>query len=191
MLNTILGTLSGGVAAATGSYESIASYIGTGSGSNITFTSIPGTYKHLQLRVIAKDTYTSGSGESTTGVLTFNSDTGSNYARHQMQGNGTNVQASGSASTTGLQPWMGTYGTATNIYGVAIIDIHDYSSTTKYKTVRSFAGADANVASASWTVRLTSGVWMSTSAITSITLDVLISGFDTGSTFALYGIKGA
>ena len=182
--------LAGNPAFSPSSYESIASATGTGSGSQIVFSSIPATYQHLQLRVIAKDTYTGGSIESTSGVIYFNSDTASNYSIHAMQGNGTSVSASGTATTTGIQPFMATYGPSTNIYGVSIIDIHDYASTTKYKTVRSFMGADANTASASWTVRLTSGLWRSTSAITSITLDVLISGFATGSTFALYGIKG-
>ena len=77
-----------------------------------------------------------------------------------------------------------------NIFGAFIIDIHDYSSTSKYKTVRGFGGLDANNSSVDLEINLISGVWMNTAAISSITLSAN-DPFTTTTTFALYGIKGA
>lgn len=172
------------------SFESIASFAGTGSGSSILFSSIPQTYKHLQLRIIARDAYTGGTATSTTGTMIFNGDGTSLYSRHQMQGDGTNTQSTGNSTGTSMQPYMVSYGPSTSVYGVTIIDIHDYTNTAKFKTVRSFMGSDGNVADGNWTVRLGSSNYRSTNAITSIEFATLISGFATGSVFSLYGIKG-
>jgi hypothetical protein len=75
-----------------------------------------------------------------------------------------------------------------NAMGSGILDIHDYTSTTKNKTFRSITGRDNN---GSGQITLYSGLWLSTSAITSISLNTSGSNFTTASTFALYGIKGA
>ena len=164
------------------SFDSIASATGTGSSTIITFSSIPGTYKHLQIRFF---------GRTTTGTsalsMTFNGSGGTNYARHYLVGTGSSVAASGAADTA--QIYTGYAINDTNIGGVGIIDIHDYASTTKNKTVRSFTGNDTNTPSND-EVRLSSGVWKNTSAITSITF-TSTDNFATNATFALYGIKGA
>ena len=86
MLNTVLGSLSSGVAASTTSYESIASYAPS-SGSSVTFSSIPSTYKHLQIRWMAY------SGVGVNLSLQFNGDTGNNYADHWISGDGSTASA--------------------------------------------------------------------------------------------------
>jgi hypothetical protein len=182
--------LAGNAAFIPTSFESIATFTGTGTGDQISFTSIPSTYKHLQLRIIAKDVFVGGSAQATTGTMIFNSDGTSLYNYHNMQGNGASALTEGTASQTSMQPYMLTYGPATNIYGVTILDILDYASTTKFKTVRSFSGANGNAANDGWTVRRISGLYRSTNAINSITFATLISGFATGTVFSLYGIKG-
>ena len=54
----------------TNSYESIQTVtVGSGGQSTISFTSIPSTYKHLQIRMLARAT-----GASTVGLIRFNSD---------------------------------------------------------------------------------------------------------------------
>ena len=78
----------------------------------------------------------------------------------------------------------------TSMMSGVLIDIQDYASTTKYKTVRSFSGMDGNAADTQYVVTLRSNLWLSTSAITSITL-IPATAFTTSTTFALYGIKGA
>jgi hypothetical protein len=182
LLNTILGTLSSGVAAATGSYESIASATGTGSSGTITFSSIPSDYKHLQIRASVLQT----SGNPL--IIRLNSDTANNYAFHYLYGAGSSgVGAGGTASTNGIYI-QSVFGGSSTYYTTLIIDIIDYQSTTKNKTVRVFDGWDAN---GSGVVEMRSGLWQSTSAITSLTIASDGGGnYSTGSTFALYGVKG-
>ena len=186
MLNSLLGTLSSGVAAATASFESIASATGTGSSGVITFSSIPATYKHLQIRLIAR---CSESAAQTNYNMQINGDTGSNYAYHNLRAVGAAVSASGSASQTSIAVCaMAAANSPANTVSPKIIDIVDYASTTKNKTLRIIEG-QVN-ATYGGQIHYRSGLWQSTSAITSITLFVTGFNFTTQSTFALYGIKG-
>jgi hypothetical protein len=192
LLNTLLGTLSSGVAASTSSYESIASATGTGSSATITFSSIPGTYKHLQIRGIYRDTRTVNTIDVPI-CLRFNSDSGANYISHELTGNGSSASAASSGTgddKINIYNAGVTDGTAANIVGASIIDIHDYASTTKNKTVRGFAGGDANTASTDFKVSLSSGLWINTAAITSITVFSTAANLTTSTVFSLYGIKG-
>lgn len=174
---------------AGGSFESIATATGTGSSGTISFTSIPSTYKHLQIRYIARS---DAAATDRTITVRFNSDSGSNYAYHNLYGDGSAATSSGASTTTGMIQRSITAASATaSIMGVGIIDIHDYASSTKNKTLRSFTGVDANTASTDWKVSLNSGLWVNTNAITSISLIASSGNFTTASTFALYGIKGA
>jgi hypothetical protein len=187
-MSLILGILdSGGAAVSASSYESIQSYTATGGEASISFTSIAGTYASLQIRALTEDN-TSASNTAYPAFLHFNNDTGNNYNYHYLLGNGSAASAVGSATTT--DPWI--YGadsisTTANIFGTVIIDIHDYASTTKNKTARYLSGLDRN---GSGFVALGSTLWRNTAAITRIDLTANFNGFQAGSTFALYGIKG-
>ena len=172
------------------SFESIATAVGTGSNSSITFSSIPSTFKHLQVRAIVKNDIADTSISS--GGMAINGDnTNSNYAYHQLDGDGSTVSASG---TSNSRPVYGRVPQAnyTNIVGATIIDIQDYASTTKNKTIRIFDGCDTN--STNGYIELRSGLWMSTSAVNSLTFYAHSWSssfyFTTATTFALYGIKG-
>jgi hypothetical protein len=171
------------------SYESIATATASGSLNSITFSSIPGTYTHLQLRGI------SGTTSSSTDVgyiqLLLNSDSGTNYSRHQLYGTTSVIYSYGAADNP--QYVFGSsyrFATASSIASPAIIDVLDYANTNKYKTLRSLSGTSSNTTGTSM-VGMFSTVWRSTSAITSITIKV-DSGItlQNGTTFALYGIKG-
>lgn len=180
----ILGIVASGADIAGGAFESIASATGTGSSGTITFSSIPSTYQHLQIRAIMRNTLSAS--DASFGQMQVNGDTTSaNYAWHELYANGSTVSASGSAS--GL-PYYGTIvrNLATSgIVGVTIIDIHDYASTSKYKTIRVLSGDDRN---GSGDIVMWSGLWENTNAITS--LDFTTGGnFTTATQFALYGIK--
>lgn len=166
--------------ASPSSFESIASITPSGV-ATVTFSSIPQTYKSLQIRGICTD-----AGANSV-QMRVNSDTGANYARHALSGNGTTTGASGAGGTSNILigGYRDGFSSNASYLGAIIVDIHDYASTTKYKTTRSFNGYDAN---GSGTVELNSGLWQSTSAITSITIS-MPSNFSTGSTFALYGIN--
>ena len=173
-----------------GDYESIATATGSGSSSTITFSSIPSTYKHLQLRYIGRD---DRSGVTTDAFLCrFNGDTGSNYLEyHLLQGDGATASAaaSGVSNTNILLGSIPAASALSNTVGVGVVDILDYASTNKNKTTRNLMGFDYN---GSGTIRLISGLWINSStAISSITLTTGTSSNWTGVTqFALYGIKG-
>jgi len=168
-------------------FESIATATGTGSSGTITFSSIPSTYTSLQLRILGKTTDSNG---LVSIQFRFNGDTASNYAYHRLQGDGATASASGSASQTFIESVTGMAGGFyADVFGAAIFDIHDYASTTKNKTTRMMLGTDRN---GGGIIQLHSGLWMQTSAITSIT--VTQNGganWATGSVFSLYGIRGA
>ena len=120
----------------------------------------------------------------------FNGDSGSNYTYHILDGD--TVQASvfsGASQTNGLVTLI-TGNTATaNAFGVAICDVLDYTNTKKNKVTRTLGGRLSTYQNSN--IRLGSSAWLSTSAITSMTLFDHIGGsFVAGSRFSLYGIKG-
>ena len=173
----------------TGNYDSIATVtVGAGGSATVSFTSIPSTYTHLQIRGIARDAR-SAIGDSLT--LTYNSDTGSNYMQyHNIYADGSTVSAAaGNTSHTSmlLDRIAGNTATASS-FGAIVIDILDYANTNKYKTLRALAGADNNGSGA---VAFGSALWMSTTAISSITLSGANGNFNQYTQFALYGIKGS
>ena len=185
----ILGTLdSAKIGSLATSFESIATLSGTGSSGTISFTSIPSTYKHLQIRAIARENSGAGPNDTFLG-LSFNGDYTSNYATRYLNGDGTSTSASGSGSYPRIFPGIAAQNNApANVMGVFVLDLLDYASTNKYKTTRSLMGFDKNTGGS---ITMTSGLWLSTSAINQI--DIYSKdgqSFTTSTTIALYGIKG-
>jgi len=177
LLNQIAAIHGVGTPAATNSYESIATVsVGGGGSSSISFSSIPSTYKHLQIRAAL---LTTAGGIN----IQYNSDTGSNYTYHQLYGTGTSALANaGTAQTAGF---IG-YNNAAGSNPTAIVcDVLDYQNTNKYKTHRSLAGTDVN--GSGGTLTFFSGLWLNTAAISSIDIKGTFAQY---SSFALYGIKG-
>ncbi len=182
LLNNIVGFLGEGVAASTNSYESIATVtVGAGGSSTISFSSIPSTYKHLQLRGIYQ---LSSAGENV--YMRSNSDTSTNYVSHQLSGNGTSASSSANTGETYNRVGYSAV-TTTSYFSGSVIDILDYANTNKYKTIKTLNGSDANGSGA---VQFRSGLWLSTSAINAITFSTSAGNFNQYSTFALYGVKG-
>lgn len=182
--------ISGHLASPT-SYESIATvYIASGTQSTISFTSIPSTYKHLQIRGIIRNNRNDDGSQSLT--MSLNGDTTyTNYRSHLLYGGGTSataesVQLSGYYGSIGFTP-AANY--LANAFSGQVIDILDYANTSKYKTVRTLWGAESNGGSSY--VGLSSFVWMNTNAVTSLDLSSYPSAsFVQYSHVALYGIKG-
>ena len=179
----------------TSSYESIATVtVGAGGSSVITFSSIPSTFKHLQLRGLIRASGNGGLNNVGT-FMRFNNDSGSNYNWHEVFGTGTGVGAYGQADASiYIQPYTVDSGSAANIFAVNITDILDYADTNKFKTARILNGDDLNGAgsgTAGGWIALNSGVWRNTSAINRIDIRLEASqSFVQNSQFALYGIKG-
>jgi len=181
-----LGLLSQGGAAAAGAFELIETQILTGTTTAVTFSSVPVIYKHLQIRITARNTTAAASRPIT---LRMNGDTATNYAYNYMRGTG----SGGAAASANTQSSMiigyspGSTETA-NIFAVALIDLLDYNNTNKTKTVRSLSSRYSSETQ----IEQTSGHWNSTSAITSIEVADRSgsSSFATGTRISLYGIGG-
>jgi len=153
--------------------------------SSITFSSIPQDYTHLQIRAIARTTIV-GTDENV--YLRFNSDSSTLYAYHFLYGTGSAAASGATLNEPYLISLRGTGNSSSaNMFGSGVVDILDYTNTNKFKTVRSITGHDQN---GSGTVWLFSGLWRSTSAVTSITLLPSSANLAQYSSFALYGIKG-
>jgi hypothetical protein len=161
--------------------------VGAAGASSVSFTNIPNTYSHLQIRWIARDDFNSQASDAN---MRFNSDSGSNYSWHQLIGDGSSAQAYASTSQTAARTGIivGSTG-GSNVFGSTVLDILDYANTNKNKTIRNLAGWDGN---GTGSIALNSAAWLSTSAITSITITPRVgTNFQQYSQFALYAVKGA
>ena len=181
ILGIMASQISGHLWEPAGAYESIATVtVGAGGASTVTFSSIPSTYQHLQIRGIMLSTTANHAD------MQLNSDTGNNYAGHALEGTGSAVSSFAGTSRANMFSIFYTPGTSTGVGG-GVADILDYANTNKNTTVRSLRGTDNN---GSGNLSLISGLWMNTSAVTTITLTARGGTFTQYSSFALYGIRG-
>jgi hypothetical protein len=167
------------------------STVGAGGVATVTFSDIPQNYEHLQIRFVSRNTR----GSTTVDAIGIraNADSANNYANHRIYGAGANIVSTGETTvnriTIGHVP--ASTGAGANRFGSGIIDVLDYKNTNKNKTIRSLGGYDDSGESYGM-VGLYSGVWLSTTAITSLTMvSTDGTGFSQYSSFALYGIKRA
>lgn len=162
------------------------SIVSTSGVDTITFSNIPQTYRHLQLRGLQR---WMNSGLSYSKIKLNDDSTVSNYSSHVMYRNGSSVSSTYSTGEPAMvfNDINGTdYGSGN--YATFILDLNDYTSTTKYKTSRSMMGLSGGNSD---TVRLVSGLWQGTAAVTSLSITVSgYSTFATGTRFSLYGLKG-
>jgi hypothetical protein len=171
-----------------GTFDSIATVtVGSGGQSSISFSSIPSTYKHLQIRGITKG---DAAGNGYSMIISANSDTTTaNYYSHYLQGDGASASA-GSYQTVGGVYVIGSTtgaGTDSSWFSPTVIDILQYGTTSKYKTFRYLTGQDRNGAG---NITPGSGVWLNSSAISSLAVTISGANFVQNSQLALYGIKG-
>jgi len=168
-------------------YDSIATVTLGSTQSSITFSSIPSTYTHLQMRFMSRDNRAS----SANGVrMRFNGDSGNNYSWHYLIGNGSATAAGAAASNDAFYVGEEPANSApADIFSVGIVDILDYTNTSKNKTIKSLQGYDTS--SSNGAAEYWSGTWYNTSAVNSLT--VFFDGSASAiqySQFALYGVKG-
>ena len=168
------------------SFDSIATFSINSTTSTVEFTSIPSTYKHLQIRAFGKTSAATGNADAF--VFNFNSlgnvTTSTGYA-HYLSTDGSS-SASGYAvqSTT---PYLYYIIGRNAQFGGCVIDIFNYANTNMYKTLRAIGGQDAN---GSGVIAISSFLWQNTAAISSIKIDPNGNSFLQYSHIALYGIKG-
>lgn len=164
-----------------GDFESIATVtVGSGGASTITFSSIPATYQHLQIRIFAKATASAYLRGRLNGSST-------GYANHYLDGNGVSATSGADINNT----WFFVYGTVANttsgVFAAGIMDILDYANTNKNTTIKTLNGVDYN---GGGNAAINSGFWNNTSAVNEIVFDLNTGNFAQHSHFALYGIKG-
>jgi len=160
--------------------------VGSGGQASIDFTSIPSTFKHLQIRATARGTAAVTSQEQ---YITYNGTSSNYYSAHLLYGTGSSTALStvSTYTTVNLMPRLVAASSTASAFTTYITDILDYQNTNKYKTVRSLGGFDAN---GSGEMDFMSGLWMNTAAISSINIRPSSGNFAEFSKFALYGIKG-
>jgi hypothetical protein len=168
-------------------YDAIAStVISNSTTTTINFNSIPQTYKHLQIRGLSQGTYTA---YNITTYINFSGDTGGNYSFHEVVADGS---ALSTVYDTRTALWIrgnnpGTY--YSNAWATVIMDILDYTNTNKTKTIRTMSGWHAFAGGAAGQITMNGGLWNSTSAITSISLQIATDYWKPNTRYALYGIK--
>ena len=172
------------------SFESIQTVtVGSGGAATISFTSIPATYTHLQIRGIGR---TDASGTSQNLNMTINNDTSSAYSLHQLDGDGASASAYGenvNRTNCAQVIQITASSAAASIFGTGIIDILDYTNTNKKRTVRSLRGQDQNNSDGGLSFK--SYLYTSTTAISRLDFFSGSGNLVQYSQLALYGIKGA
>jgi hypothetical protein len=165
-----------------GALESIATVtVGSGGASSIEFASIPGGFQHLQIRYLV-----ASSGTDNNFAFRFNGDSGANYTLHELAGNGTSATAGGLTGVGFARVGYWQTGNLTQPY-VGIVDILDYTSTSKNTVLRSFNGCDTN--GGDGFTRLNSSLWLNTAAVTSVSFFTVKQNLPQHSTAALYGLR--
>jgi hypothetical protein len=166
--------------AAGSTYTPIATNTLGSSAATVTFSSIAGTYTDL---VIVADAISSTTANY---ELTFNGDSGSNYSRTFVTGNGTAASSGRASNQTFIRCDQGG-NLVTGTWGSPLlVQVMNYSNSTTNKTVLTRSdGANAGGTGA------VVGLWRNTAAITSLTLACSGATFSTGSIFTLYGIAAA
>ena len=184
----LLGILNSQAAGAGGApaYDLLESTVLTSSASSVSFTGL-GTYtdyKHLQIRMTGRS---DRSADDENLLIRFNGVTTASYANHFLQAT-TSVASGAETSNTGM--WARNLTGASSpadAFGAFVIDILDFSSTSKNTTVKTLGGStNQNF------IALSSGAYFSTDAITSVELGTQFgNNFVAPSRFSLYGLKAS
>jgi hypothetical protein len=156
----------------TPTYTPLATVTLGSTGTSITFSNIPGTYRDLVL--ISNITRATADGVI---QIQLNGDTGSNYSRVWMLGTGSGSGSSGTSTDAAYR--MLSYSTRLS---TVISQLFDYSATDKHKTML-WRGNDSGAE-----VNAMAGRWANTAAVTSLRVYSDAGNFASGSTFSLYGI---
>lgn len=183
-----------GILAASGAsgaaFELIQTSFGNGSSGTIEFSSIPSTYRHLQLRMTVRhDNASSANLEECS--IRFNNVSTNIYSMHWLEGSGATV-SSGNYSTQNSMwgIWSNAPSSTASVFAGTIFEILDYASTNKFKTVRSLSGS---VPATPARISLYSASYQATTAISSIQIfspNPTTKPFHSSARFSLYGIRG-
>ena len=191
VLTVASGALSYAAPAAT-AMTLISSIVLTAAAASVTFSSIPGTYNHLRIILVARSSYAAATDGT---VIRLNGDVGSNYEIGGMKINNTTVAADGNGVGTSffLDSSVNELPAANATAGVSLaseILFPCYAGTVFNKKITAVGGSsDYALSTTSNEGHLLAGMWRNTAAITSVTFTTYNSAdFVVGSAFYLYGI---
>lgn len=165
-------------------YIPIATTTLTSTSTNVEFTNIPSGYTDLVLVGYLQNNNNADSNQSV--YLQFNGDTGTNYSKTWVSGNGS-VAASTRQSSTATAYIGNTHPLTSSGWGSFIYNIMNYSNTTTNKTA---IGRVNNTNSATFGSVM---LWRNTAAITQINIKIenTANAWSIGSVFTIYGILAA
>lgn len=189
VLGTIASSTQQGLS--TNSFFSIATTEVSSPVSYVEFTSVPNTYKYLQIRMVGRGT---ASSNYYTTQITFNGDTTASYAGAEIYTGGTGVTVSNTVSDNSIS--YGPFGpaalNAANFYGIGTIDIYGYNDTNMNTTVSSWSGFEPNrTTDPTGYILERFGTWFKTNTVSTIRLTVNSGNWAQYSRFSLYGMKDA
>ena len=179
--------LSGNAPLSLGAFDLLETTTLSTSASSVTFSGLGAysDYKHLQIRMVVRSTNSSSYGAI---AVRFNGDSGNSYSRHNLYGTGSSISSSANTSVDRIISFaIASDNDTSGKFDALVGDIYDFSSSSKNSTVRA---AHQGTQTATETVRLVSGAWYNTSAITSINiLENSANNFVAGTRVSLIGIK--
>jgi hypothetical protein len=172
--------------AASASWESIATY--TSTNPAVSFTSIPSTFKHLQIRWFARTNRPDPNGYLSWRI---NQDSGANYGQaywYKESGGSLSTGAGAGGTEFGTNSLGGTG--AGSSWGSGEVTFFNYGSTNMNKAILQWSG-DTRTNLTGDTGYHAWG-YKSTSAITRVDFiaGYQVTALESGSIFALYGMKG-
>lgn len=177
----------------TGDWESIQTITSSSSFASADFTSIPQTFKHLQVRCIMGGS--ANAFDTNYMFYTLNGDNSANYYTNRY---GVTNSAAGSSVSTGqnqVMPALASYENGASIqymYGALILDLYDYTNTNKRPVAMSMGGGNLNGTSGYYNTAM-EGVGMlntGNAAVSRITVFHQTGNLKPNSKIALYGMKG-
>jgi hypothetical protein len=187
VLGIIASSTQQGRGVAVGSYDALATTIVPSGGlASLQFAGIPTGYQHLQIRASMLSTLAGAVVN-----MTINNTT-TPYSRHRLvSAGGTTMDSFATTGASNICIFGDFTGTgATPNPASLIMDILDYNSTVKNKTIRIITGTDRN---GSGEIELLSAQWFPTTPvpITSLqfTMGGSVSSFAQYTEFQLFGIK--
>ena len=163
--------------------------VGSGGAANMEFTSIPGTYTDLVLKISGRSTSApdpSGAGSNYDGMgISFNSST-TNWTYRDLYGTGAAVSTT-SGSSRFFAFVVGFNATATTFSNNEYYIPNYTSSNNKSVSLDSVTENNGTTV----ITNIATGLWSNSAAITSITLSCANGNFVQYSTATLYGISNA
>lgn len=181
-----------GPVASQSSFVLIESSTLTAGASSFTFSNLPTSYHTFRMIFQGKETTTASGFDGRAAQIRLNGDTvGSNYMVSYVYGTAgaaiANAEDKGSYTGFHVGAVISDLGTSPdNTYyrGILSLEISGANSTSVYKNVRTTGGNGQGP-----TVERISGLWISTSAVTSITVLDISRNLGPGTSIELYGMK--